>query len=188
MISAKRATSISFVALSAAISMVMLGFTKPTTQQHAVPQTSIVETVTKKGAGKAPDFTFKVNGKSTTFAEISQGKPVLLNFWATWCGPCRREIPDLIALSKELSGKAVVLGVALDQGDDRVNMVKSSIERFGITYPNVIDNLDWKLAEAYGNIPSVPTTFIIDKNGTIIQKIVGAQKKEVFAAALAKAL
>jgi len=148
-----------------------------------------VDVVTKKPAGKAPDFTYKDGARSTSFAELTAGKVVVLNFWATWCGPCRKEIPDLIELHKEMAPKGVtVIGVSLDQADNRMALVKNFVEKSSIPYPNFIDNTEFKLAEAFGGIQSIPTTFIIDRKGNIVQRIVGAVSKTAFAEAVAKAL
>lgn len=158
----------------------------------APPQTApakvyLVETVSKRTGSKAVDFTWKEGGKTVSFADVTKGKVVLLNFWATWCGPCKRELPDLVALSGELASKGVVIfGVSLDQKDDRLQLVKTFSERSGIPYTNVIDNLE--IADQYGGIQSIPTTFIIDRQGNVVQKIVGMQSKDAFKAALMKAM
>lgn len=148
-----------------------------------------VESVTKRTAGKAPDFTFKDGTKSTSFAELTAGKVVVLNFWTTWCGPCRREIPDLVELHKEMASKGVmVIGVSLDQADNRIALVKAFAERSKIPYYNFVDNTEFKLAEAYGGIQSVPTTFIIDRKGNVVQRLVGAMSKSAFSDAVTKAM
>ena len=158
----------------------------------APPQTTpakvyLVETVAKRSGTKAVDFTWKENGKSVSFADVTKGKVVLLNFWATWCGPCKRELPDLIALSSEMANKGVVIfGVSLDQKDDKLQLVKTFSERTGIPYTNIIDNL--QISDQYGGIQSIPTTFIIDRQGNVVQKIVGMQSKEAFKKKKKKAL
>jgi thiol-disulfide isomerase/thioredoxin len=148
-----------------------------------------VSSVKAAGSGKAIDFTWTdADGRQRSFAEVSAGKTVLLNIWATWCPPCRREIPDLVTISKEMAAKGVVvIGVALDDKPDALNIVKTYTERNGIAYMNVLD-ADKKIAEAYGGIQAVPTTFIIDRQGAIAQKIVGSMPKDAFVAALLKAM
>ncbi len=147
----------------------------------------MVEQVTARGTNKAVEFTWKDGQKTVSFSELTKGKVVLLNIWATWCGPCRRELPDLVALSQEMASKGVVIvGVSLDEKEPRLQNVKTFVEKMGIPYVNVIDNL--KIADAYGGIQSIPTTFIIDRQGNIVQKIVGMQSKEGFRAAITKAL
>ncbi len=155
-------------------------------RQAAPAKVYSVETVTKRAAPLAVDFTWKDGGRTVSFAEYSKGKVVLLNIWATWCGPCRKEMPDLIELSNEMASKGVVVvGVSVDQKADRLQTVRSFVERTAVPYLNVVDNL--QIGEAYG-IQSIPTTLIIDKQGNIVQRISGAQPKEVFAAALQKAM
>lgn len=150
-------------------------------------QVYLVDQVTPRGANKAVDFTWKDGAKAVSFSEVTKGKVVLLNIWATWCGPCRRELPDLVALSEEMASKGVVIvGVSLDEKEPRLQNVKTFVEKMGIPYLNVIDNL--KIADAYGGIQSIPTTFIIDRQGNIVQKIIGMQSKENFRAAITKAL
>lgn len=149
----------------------------------------MVETVDKATKGMAVNFTWKDGSTTNSFAEYTKGKVVLLNFWATWCGPCKREIPDLIEISKEMAAKGVIIfGVSLDQGDKRMTVVKNYVEKVNIPYINVVDNNNFTLTDAYGGISAIPTTLIIDKNGKIVDKIVGGMTKEQFEAALNKAL
>jgi len=116
----------------------------------------------------APDFVLKhVNGGDFRLSSL-KGKVLILNFWATWCSPCRDEIPDLIALQKEYEGKGlVVVGVALD---GRSEAVKSFVEKWGINYPIVL--ADEKTTKDYG-ILGIPVSFIIDREGNIMEKHIG---------------
>ena len=145
---------------------------------------ALIASVSKPSGTAAPDFTWKdASGKTVSFAEVSKGKPVLLNVWATWCGPCVKEIPDLIALHQEYAAKgALIIGVSADRGDDALATVSAFVSEKGMSYPVVIDNGD--LEEALGGLRGYPTTFYIDKNGVIVKKLVGLQKKEAFAAEL----
>lgn len=148
-----------------------------------------VETVTKMPVGKAVEFTWRDGGKLISFSEATHGKVVLLNVWATWCGPCRREIPDLIAIAREMGQKGViVLGISVDKDDAKVQTVKTFVEKSGIPYVNIVDSDDWKIADAYGGIPSVPATFIIDRKGNVVQRLVGKRDKAEFVTALQKVL
>lgn len=129
-----------------------------------------IETVTGGSSDKVADFTFKDGGKTVKFSEITKGKVVFLNFWGTWCPPCRKEIPDIVRISKELGGKDfIVIGIALERGDDiaeNIKKVSDFASKNDIEYYNFVDNKR-ELAKVYGGIPAVPTTFIIDKNGKI---------------------
>jgi peroxiredoxin len=100
-----------------------------------------------------------------------RGKVVLLNFWATWCGPCVREIPDLIRLGNDMADQGVaVLGISVDTTGPA--QVGAFVQRYGMDYPVAI--ADHATRAMYGGISSIPTTFVIDANGVITQKIVGS--------------
>lgn len=111
--------------------------------------------------------------KSTDFA----GKVVVLDFWATWCGPCRMEIPGFVELQNEHTGAGlVVIGVSLD--DDATGVVKPFMKKMGINYPVVMG--DERMTDVFGGIEGIPTTFIIDRSGRIVTKHVGSAPKDVF--------
>lgn len=130
---------------------------------------------------KAPDFSwYDGNGTKVSLSEVAKGRPVLINFWATWCGPCVREIPDLVALNEEYAAKgALIIGVSVDQDDDVLTLVSGFAKEKGMTYPVIIDNGD--IAKAYGGIQGIPTTFYVDRNGVIRNTLVGMRDKETFA-------
>lgn len=148
-----------------------------------------VESVTKTSAGRAVDFTWKENASTKSFSALTKGKVVLLNIWATWCGPCKKEIPDLIALSQEMAPRGVMfVGVSVDQHEKRLMMVKNYVEKVGVTYINIVDDNPPKIAEAYGGIRAIPTTMIIDRNGNVVERLVGMRSKAEFKAAIERAL
>lgn len=119
-----------------------------------------------------------VNGKTVKFSDFS-GKVVVLDFWATWCGPCRMEIPGFIELQKQYADKGlVIVGVSLDQ--DGASAVKPFMEKMGINYPIVLG--DEAVTSAFGGIEGIPTTFIIDRTGNIVRKHVGYAPKAEFEA------
>ena len=159
--------------------------TKETSSENTVQYKDNVSTllsVEKNNVKQAAPnfFWFDKDGKQISFVEFSKGKPVLVNFWATWCGPCIKETPDLVELNKEYSSKgALFIGISADRGDDAMELVSAFTKKFEVTYPNVIDNGD--LEEAFGGLRGYPTTFYIDKNGKIVKKMIGAQSKETFA-------
>lgn len=118
---------------------------------------------------KAPDFALKdLDGKSVKLSDY-EGKIVVLNFWATWCPPCIREIPDLIKASEELSKgeDAVVLAVNLTNGynGETEDRVKKFVKDNKMTMKVLMDKED-DAAMKYG-IASIPTTFIINRDGTV---------------------
>jgi DsbE subfamily thiol:disulfide oxidoreductase len=125
----------------------------------------------------APAPTWKLqslDGKSVRFDDF-KGKVVILDFWATWCGPCREEIPGLIDLQKkyEKQGLAVV-GISLDDGDAEV--VKAFVRKLGMNYPVLLG--DDKVQQAFGGIDAIPATFVIDRHGHIVKKYVGLVEKK----------
>jgi thiol-disulfide isomerase/thioredoxin len=98
------------------------------------------------------------SGKPVKFSDF-RGTVLILDFWATWCTPCRVEIAHFVELQKQYGDKGLtVIGVSLDEQGPEV--VKKFVKQFGVNYPIVIGNE--KVAEAYGGIYAIPTTFVID--------------------------
>lgn len=124
---------------------------------------------------KAIEFTLNdINGNRVNLADYS-GKVVILDFFADWCPPCRQEIPDFIALEKEYGDKGFsMIGVALVDK----NAAQSFSDKMGINYPVLID--DGNVSTAYGPIRSIPTTFVIDKEGKVAKVYIGYRPKDVF--------
>jgi len=117
----------------------------------------------------APDFKLKeLAGKDLTL-EGSRGKVVLLNFWATWCGPCREEIPELIALQNRYKDRLQIIGLVVD--DDDETEIRKVIASEGINYPVALADPDTRYA--YGGIAALPTVFVINTEGRVVQKHVG---------------
>ena len=129
-----------------------------------------------------PNFTwYNEAGKEISFSEFSKGKPVLINFWATWCGPCVRETPDLVELYNDLKTQgAIFIGISVDLGDDAMNLVTEFTDTYKVPYQVVID-FEGELQQAIGDLRGYPTTFYIDKNGKIVKKLLGMQSKKKFA-------
>jgi peroxiredoxin len=119
-------------------------------------------------AKAAPDFSIPdLAGKTITLSDF-KGKVVILDFWDTWCPPCRKEIPDFVTLYNENKDKGlVIIGLAFGrEGKDKVVQFSKDKE---ITYPVVIATD--KVVEDFGPFDGIPTTFIIDKKGNIIEHI-----------------
>ncbi len=128
------------------------------------------------GNTMAPNFTLSdVNGKAITLSKY-RGKIVLIDFWATWCPPCRRGIPDLISLQKEYKNKLVVIGISLDT-DTKDNVVPF-MKKIGINYRVAYGTNE--VVAAYGNIESIPTSFVIDQKGRIVARHIGLTPKETY--------
>jgi thiol-disulfide isomerase/thioredoxin len=117
----------------------------------------------------APAFQLKdLKGKDISLAD-SQGKVVLLNFWATWCGPCRAEIPSLISLQDRYKERLQIIGIVVDADDDK--SVREVAESEGINYPNALATPEIRIA--YGGVSALPTVFVISTEGRVVQKHVG---------------
>ena len=109
-----------------------------------------------------------LEGRSISSADW-RGKVVLVNFWATWCPPCRAEIPDLIALQKKYHDNLVVIGVSED--DIAVDQVKKFAADQGMNYPVVMTTPE--IRKIFRGVAALPTTFVVDREGRIAQKHVG---------------
>ncbi len=129
----------------------------------------------------APDFTLKnLEGKDVSLSDF-KGKIVFLNFWATWCPPCRREIPSFIELvDKYRDDGFTVVGIAVDPREftNNIDKVKPFAESMGINYPVLYDSKG--VSQLYGGIQSIPTTFVINRQGKVVGRIVGSRPKDVF--------
>lgn len=148
-----------------------------------------ISDVKSMGANKASDFTWTENGKTYKFSEYTKGKVVFINFWGTWCPPCRAEIPDIIELSNDYAGKdIVIIGMASERANEADPLAKVSqyAKDKNITYLNFISND--AIRSNFGGIQFVPTTFIIDKEGNIVETINGMRDKAGFKASIDKVL
>ncbi|MGB9770754.1 MAG: TlpA disulfide reductase family protein [Candidatus Kapaibacteriota bacterium] len=152
------------------------------------PLVFVAKSISPAKPGNIVDFVWTQNGKEIKFSDYVKGKIVLLNFWGTWCPPCRREIPDLIEVHSEGEGKDfIVVGIALERDIENAETnVKEFARQKGVKYLNIIDK-DQSIARAYGEINAVPTTFIIDKRGKIVETLVGARMKQDFIDAINRA-
>jgi thiol-disulfide isomerase/thioredoxin len=130
-------------------------------------------------AGKAAPlhFTLKdMNGVDVKLAAF-KGKVILLNFWATWCGPCKAEIPSLVELQNEYGDDLVVLGFSVD---DTVEKMRPYAAEYGINYPLLVGNGREDVQEAFGPLYGIPVSVIIDRDGRIAKKHSGIATKAQF--------
>lgn len=121
-----------------------------------------------KVGAKAPDFELKTLAGDTIKLSDLKGKKVMLNFWATWCPPCKAEMPAMEEFHKEAGDEVVILAVNIDPHLD----VKAFVDENGITFPIPLDEED-KVNETY-QVLSIPTTYFIDTKGNIGNKYIGA--------------
>ena len=119
-----------------------------------------------------PDVTVKtLEGTEIDLGEQT-GSVLLVNFWATWCPPCREEIPDLVALQEELGPQGfTILGVSTDQ--EGAEAVRPFVDEYNINYPIVVDTTRALQESSLGPVYGLPTTFVVDADGMVVQRIMG---------------
>jgi thiol-disulfide isomerase/thioredoxin len=116
-----------------------------------------------------PAFSLRSLSGATLEPSLWRGKVVILNFWATWCGPCRYEIPELKQLQKEFPNTLQVVGLSVDEAP--AGEVKSFVAATGMNYP--VGIADDQLQAKFGGILALPTSFVLDREGRVVQKHVG---------------
>jgi peroxiredoxin len=126
--------------------------------------------------GPAADFTHKdLQGNEISLSDY-KGQVVLLNFWATWCGPCKIEMPWFVEFQRQYKDKGfTVLAVSLD---DDIDPVAPFAEKYGLNFPVVWGNDE--TADKFGGIAALPTTLIIDREGNIVGSHTGLVSKSVY--------
>lgn len=133
----------------------------------------------------APDFTLQaLDGQNLRLSDL-RGKAVLLNFWATWCGPCKIEMPWFVELQNQYGPQGLqVVGVAMDDSgkDDIAKFAKD----MGVNYPVLLGKE--AVGDAYGGVPALPETFFIGRDGKIVDKIIGLKGKAEIEDSVKKAL
>jgi len=133
----------------------------------------------------APDFTLeKLNGGNLKLSDL-RGKAVLLNFWATWCGPCKIETPWLVEMQDQYGNQGLqVIGVAMDDsGKDEISKFAKDM---GVNYPVLLGKE--AVGDEYGGVPALPESFFIGRNGKIVDRIIGLKGKAEIEDAIKKAL
>lgn len=182
--SSKTATYIVWGLATVAILAAGLLFLNSSTPDHAAPLAATSESAgAAQATAAAPGFELPLVGGGSASLEQYRGSVVMLNFWATWCGPCKREIPDFIELQKQYADKGfTILGVALDEPADVEAFTKAN----GINYPILLG--DNEISNAYGGIRSIPTTVLIDREGNIVATEVGMLPKEHWQEAVSRLL
>jgi peroxiredoxin len=129
---------------------------------------------------QVPDFELKrIDGSSLQLSSL-QGKAVLVDFWDTWCPPCRAAMPHLQEISTTYADDLVVVGVAF--GRQGAAAVDKFVNDNGLTFEFVL--ADQKVITDFGDLQSIPTTFLVDKNGLVVKKWVGGQSKESYESAV----
>ncbi|MEX0602919.1 MAG: TlpA disulfide reductase family protein [Bacteroidota bacterium] len=137
----------------------------------------MVAAVAEPTVSEAPNFKLALlDGTTVEFNKLN-GKVVVLNFWATWCGPCKAEIPGFLEVYDKYREEGLeIVGISLDRGP--APEVRNFVKRYNINYPVGID--DGTIADLYGGIQAIPTTFVIDRTGRIVKQHVGFMNASQF--------
>jgi thiol-disulfide isomerase/thioredoxin len=128
---------------------------------------------------KQANWNFKLkdlDGKEVELASF-KGKVVLLNFWATWCGPCKAEIPGFVELQEKYRDKLTIIGYSVD---DTAELAKKYAAEYKMNYPILLGEGREDVQDAYGPIWGIPASFLIDKDGNVCRKHMGIAPKAVF--------
>jgi thiol-disulfide isomerase/thioredoxin len=133
----------------------------------------------------APDFDLQsLDGRDVKLSDF-RGKAVLLNFWATYCGPCKIEMPWFVALQNEYGPQGLqIVGVAMD--DASTEDIAKFVKEMGINYPILLGKES--VGQSYGGVEVLPTTFFIDRDGKVTGREFGLQSRSVFVSNIKKAL
>ena len=135
----------------------------------------MISLVSFSNSAKAPDFNLKDQYRVVHSLENYKGKVIFLNFWATWCPPCKKEMPDVESIYKEYGENkkdVVILGV----NSEKENEVKKFLKDKGYTFPTVIDENSEVMRKYF--IQAFPTSFVIDKEGNVYGYVMGGLTKE----------
>ncbi len=158
-----------------AVAVVFAGYRLMGSREASTANAMKLELPARELSGTAPPFTLRaIDGKTVSLADF-RGKVVILDFWATWCPPCRREIPDFVSLQRQYASQGLqVIGVALDE-PDKVQMFAQANQ---MNYPVLLG--DDEISALYGGISGIPTTFVIDRTGKIVDRFEGFRPRATF--------
>jgi thiol-disulfide isomerase/thioredoxin len=164
------------LALSALFALLNVSCGASAQPKHPAQQQQQLTIYFVRNPDPAPEFQLGgLDGKPISLAD-ARGKIILLNFWASWCGPCRAEVPDLVDLQTRYKDRLQVIGLVVD--DDDMDAIHQFVKEFGINYP--VGVAPAELRVEYGGIPALPTSFILDAQGRVVQKHVGLRDPALY--------
>jgi len=151
----------------------------------AAPADSEADELAPKMRGKkAPTFVLTdLQGKKVSLADY-KGRPVLVNFWATWCGPCKVEMPWFEQLRNQYASQGFEILGLTDDADAGKDVIGKVAQKSGVTYPILLT--DGKVQDAYGGLDVLPMSFYIDRNGVIVEQTAGLGSKDMIEANIKK--
>jgi thiol-disulfide isomerase/thioredoxin len=169
-----------------AVSALLFGgkILRPRTDPRQGPPTALH---TPKQGDVAPDFTLKVLGDGSQTMQLSslKGKGVMINFWATWCEPCKIELPWLVELQKKYGSEGLqILGVAADDSGEK--SITDFAAKMKINYP-VLLGTD-QVADQYGGLEGLPSSFFIDRSGKVVDVLIGIDSESRLEESIKKSL
>ena len=126
---------------------------------------------------REPRLHHEGHGRQVRVARVVQGQGVLLNFWATWCGPCKAEIPGFVELQEKYGDTLAIVGYSVD---DTADKAKAFATEYKINYPILLGEGREDVQDAYGPIWGIPASFLISKDGKVCKKHLGIAPKNVF--------
>jgi len=143
----------------------------------SAPPSNVSEVATVTARGElAPDFTWKAADGTGMSFDRARGKVTLVNFWATWCAPCKKELPDIVELSKTYAGRGfTVVGVATDRTPNANELVAEFVQKYSIPYQVLLSTQE--MEDAFGSVRAMPTSFLVDSDGKIVKTIVGIRTR-----------
>jgi thiol-disulfide isomerase/thioredoxin len=154
---------------------------QPAVTPAASHESASAETASCMADAKPANWDFKlkdIDGKEVALSSFKDsGKVVLLNFWATWCGPCKAEIPGFVELQEKYKDKLTIIGYSVD---DTAELAKKYAAEYKMNYPILLGEGREDVQDAYGPIWGIPASFIISKDGRVCRKHMGIAPKEVF--------
>lgn len=136
----------------------------------------------------APGFTLvDLAGKKVSLSEY-KGRAVLVNFWATWCGPCREEMPWFEELRKQYAGQGFEILGLTDDADAGNEAITKAAKKIGVTYPILLTDEKQTVQKAYGGLDVLPVSFYIDRKGIVVEETVGLGTKDEVEAHIKRAI
>jgi len=175
---ARQFRGITFVAVILCLATLgfALGASAAGNRQSLAPQDEKPTIRFVRNPDPAPDFKLTtLEGKPLSLAD-AHGKVILLNFWASWCGPCRAEIPDLIELQKRYRDRLAIIGLVVD--DEDAEEIRKVVEAEGINYLVALASDEVRMQ--YGGIAALPTSFMLDAQGRVVQKHIGLRNPALY--------
>lgn len=179
--------TIGFVGLVVVVVAGLLFVGKSASKRGAMASTGGHLSVGNYKGSVAPDFELKVLGQPDKSMKLSElrGKGVLVNFWATWCEPCKLEMPWFVELQKQYGPQGLqIVGVAMDDTDEKT--IGEFAKKMGVNYPIMMGTE--KVADQYGGVDGLPTSFFVDRSGKVVDRAMGLVSESVIVDNIKKAL